>query len=178
MTKQEFEELICDWDDLRLFCRNNGCSILDNIYSEEEKDSSFDDRLIELARRAGSWQELYNVLDDIPQGYAFYELNDYYGDFEGLDTDDFYRYKRMVSDYMSDIYFWDDEVDDEFFEIDELGLEEDILADDEQEYEVGDMSLVELFDACNSKLHMLTHTEKCDARVTTIEYAKMSDIKW
>lgn len=113
MTREEFINDINDWQALLDFCYDNDCHICDNVYSQEVKDDYVNQRLVDEARSVGSWYELYQWLDDIPDGSDYYVIDDY-GDIQELDDyDDFDRYKEDVLNDIDEEELWDVEEEDE-----------------------------------------------------------------
>lgn len=133
MTRQEFLDDVCDFSELRDFCYDNDCGICDDIYDDESKDDYINEHLSDMADDADSWQSLYRTLDDIPTGYDYYRLDDY-GEFNGLDDDDFEDYKNDVLEWMDDNEYWDEDEEDEeeYFPPEEEYSEEE---DDEESCE-------------------------------------------
>lgn len=149
MTRGEFLEDITCWDDLLAFCNENGCNVCEDIYSRSNMNDYINDVLVDMARNADDWQDLWNELDIIPIGYDFYIKNEY-GEFTGADVVDFDDYKNDVLEWADDEEVFDE---DEEYEDSEEAYDED-TEDDEQceedpddDYVVGDegMSIAELF---------------------------------
>lgn len=139
MTRQEFIYNITSWRLLKDFCYDNECNECDNIYDEYERDVHIDNRLIQMATQAESWQDLLNDLNDVTTGYEYYEMqDDVWG---GLTQDDFDRYKGYVMDWMDDNDYWDEEDEDE------ISDEEPVV---EEPIPVG-----ELFTLCNNQLQTI-----------------------
>lgn len=156
MTREEFIENVTCWSDLISFCDNEGCSYCEDIYDEYAKDEYFDDCIVDMARNADGWADLYRELDEIPTGYDYY-ISDDYG-WHGADDDDFDEYKSDVLSWGDDREVWDEEEEDEFDELldeeDEIDEAHEEDEDDEVELEEG-CSLGELFTSSATKLQTI-----------------------
>lgn len=151
MTREEFIENIACWSDLISFCDDEGCSYCEDVYDEYAKDEYFDDCIVDMARNADGWSDLYRELDNIPTGYDYYICDDH--GWHGADDDDFDEHKSDVLSWGDDREVWDEE------EFDELLDEEDVI--DEMQEEEEDMeleegcSLGELFASSATKLQTI-----------------------
>lgn len=152
MTRHEFLDDVCDFSELRDFCYGNDCGICDDIYDDESKDDYINEHLWDMADDADGWQSLYRTLNDIPTGYDYYRLDDY-GDFNGLDDDDFEDYKNDVLEWMDDNECWDEDEDD-----DEESCEEDMQPVDE------------LFSLCSDQLRVIDAKEKAEEQRSNEEF--------
>lgn len=138
MTRDEFLDDVITFGDLKSFCYDEGCSILENVYDDEERDEQINDCLVDWARE-DSWEALHRRLDDIPTGYEWYCYDDY-GEWRGLDDDDFESYKRDVLEWADDDEIWDaNEDDDEIFEDGEPNEVDDEPAIEDEDFSVGDL---------------------------------------
>lgn len=138
MTRNEFLENVTSFYDLKDFCNDEDCNLLEDVYDEEGRDDFINDCLMDWARD-DSWQDLYNRLDSIPTGYDWYRYDDY-GDWCSLDDEDFEEYKNDVLEWADNNDIWDnDEEDDE---------EEDEPKDDEPAPEEEDFSVGDLIGMC------------------------------
>lgn len=116
MTRDEFIENVQGWYDLRNFCCDENLDICEDVYSEDEKDDFYNDNLVEMARNAGSYSDLIETLNDIPNGYDWY-IRDYdYDEFNEADDRDFREYKERVIDQMDDDEAWDEPEEDQSVE--------------------------------------------------------------
>lgn len=168
MTRQEFLDNVCDFSELRNFCYDNDCGICDDIYDDESKDDYINEHLSDMADDADDWQSLYRTLDDIPTGYDYYRLDDY-GEFNGLDDDDFEDYKDEVLEWMDNNEYWDEDEDDEeeyFPPEDEYSEEED----DEESYEEDMQPVDELFSLCSEQLRVIDAKEKAEEQRSNEEF--------
>ena len=80
MTREQFEEEICDFGDLKEWCWEHDCSICENIYDEDSMDDWVNECLVDWARDH-TWRELYRILEELPTGESWYYMNDW-GDWE------------------------------------------------------------------------------------------------
>ena len=167
MTRQEFIDNVTTWSELLDFCYDENIDFCEDVYTEDAKDEYFDDILVDMARDAGCWQELYNRLEEIPTGYDYY-IRDDYGDFEGADDDDFDSHYEDVLEYMDDNEYWDDDDGDEDYE-EEPVREEYVDPEDEEPVEEEDVSIAELFTTCNSKLQKIDADTEAAARAAEEE---------
>ena len=149
MTREEFQENVNSWYDLREFCNEYGCEGCSDIYSQGEMDEEIDNSIVDMAREATDWRDLLSKLEDIPTEDEYYIKNGY-GDFTEVDEEDFDYHKDDVFDWAENEGVFDEE--DEEDEEPEEGSEEDIEEPEEPEdpddgYEVGneEMSIAELF---------------------------------
>lgn len=138
MTRNEFLENVTSFDDLKDFCYNEDCSLLEDVYDEEGRDDVINECLMDWARD-DSWQDLYNRLDNIPTGYDWYRYDDY-GDWCSLDDEDFEEYKNDVLEWADNNDIWDDDEEDD--------EEEDEPKDDEPAPEEEDFSVGDLIGMC------------------------------
>ena len=167
MTRQEFIDNVTTWSELLDFCYDENIYFCEDVYTEDAKDDYFNDMLVDMARDAGNWQELYNRLEEIPTGYDYY-IRDDYGDFEGADDDDFDSRYEDVLEYMDDNEYWDDDDGDEDYE-EEPVREEYVDPEDEEPVEEEDVSIAELFTTCNSKLQKIDADTEAAARAAEEE---------
>ena len=89
MTRQEFIDNIQYWSELLEFCSDEGCNYCEDIYDSDQWNDSINDDVYEMARTS-SWRTILDVLqgyDDL-SGYDYYRRDDY-GEWHGLDEDDF-----------------------------------------------------------------------------------------
>lgn len=141
MTREEFQENVNCWYDLREFCNEYGCEVCSDIYSQDEMDEEIDNSIVDMAREATDWKDLLSKLEDIPTEDDYY-LRNGYGDFRELDDGDFDCHKDDVFDWAENEGIFDEE-DEEDEDIDEPDEPED----PDDGYEVGneEMSIAELF---------------------------------
>lgn len=113
MTRQEFINNIHYWSELIEFCSDNGCNYCEDIYDSDAWNDYVNDDVAEMARNDG-WRDIFGVLQvyDELYGYDYYRRNDY-GEWIGLDGDDFESYKNDVCGWMDDNDYWDEEDEEE-----------------------------------------------------------------
>lgn len=157
MTREEFIENVQSWNDLLQFCYDENCDYCEDVYDEDAKDDYFNNDIVDMARNAEDWRDLYRQLEDIPTGYDYYICGDY--GWHGADDGDFDEYKSDVLSWGDDREVWDE--DDEEDEWDEDVLEEDYETDESSEddedsetLEEG-CSLGELFTSSVTKLQTI-----------------------
>lgn len=145
MTREEFQENVNCWYDLKEFCNEYGCEVCSDIYSQDEMDEEIDNSIVDMAREATDWKVLLSKLEDIPTEDDYY-LSNGYGDFIELDDDDFDCHKDDVFDWAENEGIFDEE-DEEDEESEEDIEEPDEPEDPDDGYEVGneEMSIAELF---------------------------------
>lgn len=152
MTREEFLENVTTFGELKDFCYDQDCDLLEDVYDEEGRDDYIDEDLVELARDS-SWEEMRDYLDNIPTGYEWYRN---YDGWEGLDDYDFDQYKRDVLEWMDDNGFWEEEEEDEEEEYGGNDVFAEELArdaasheyDEEDEVEDEDFSVGDLIGMC------------------------------
>lgn len=102
MTRQEFIDDLCDFDQLRDFADTFGYEFED-AYTQEQYDIEVDNQV----REGGlSWQDIRDYLRNLPDGYDFY-IRDRWGDWEG-------RYSDDIDDLKEAFLNWADDEDDVF----------------------------------------------------------------
>ena len=113
MTRQEFIDNIHYWSELIEFCSDNGCDYCEDIYDSDAWNDYVNDDVAEMARNDG-WRDILGVLQEYDElsGYDYYRRNDY-GEWIGLDDDDFESYKDDVCGWMDDNDYWDEEDEEE-----------------------------------------------------------------
>ena len=109
MTRREFINDVQYWSDLLDFCSDEGCDYCEDVYSSDQWNDWIDDNMYDWARNNG-WREILRILQDYDEltGYDYYR-KDEYGDWYGLDDNDFESYKNDVLEYMDDNDYWDEE---------------------------------------------------------------------
>lgn len=158
MNRQEFIDTVTTWGELVSFCTDEGIDFCDDIYSDDDLDSYIDAHLNELCDDE-CWQDVRDILYDIPQGYDYYQRVEYtYMEFTGLsDEDDEFRVRKDdILEYMDTNGLWDDTDDED-------NDDEEVVSADEFESDssvsLGDFfaSTVEAFDK------IVTETAKIEA---------------
>ena len=157
MTREEFIENVQSWNDLMQFCYDENCYCCEDVYDEDAKDDYFNEILVDMARGADDWRDLYSQLEDIPTGYGYYINGD--DGWRGADDDDFEDYKSDVLSWGDDREVWeeDDEEDDWDEDVLEEGYEADEASDEDEDDETLEegCSLGELFTSSATKLQTI-----------------------
>lgn len=152
MTRNEFIDSVDRWHELVNFCYDEGCYICDDIYSEDTRDDFINEELVDLARDSDSWQDLLRNLQNVPDGYDYYERDDY-GDWYGLnDYNDFDRYKNDVLEWMDERDAWDEDDDEEEY------IEPTSYAEDETPIDEEPIAIADLITGCNSDFQKIQET--------------------
>lgn len=113
MTRQEFIDNIQYWSELLEFCSDEDCNYCEDIYDSDQWNDSINEDVYEMARTS-SWRTILDVLqgyDDL-SGYDYYRRDDY-GEWHGLDEDDFSEYKYDVLGWGDDGEIWDEDEEEE-----------------------------------------------------------------
>ena len=119
MTRDEFYENSCYWQDLFNICGEYNFDILEDIYDRDGVCEYIDDNLYDYYCDYG-WERLRDVLNCIDLDYDMYLINSF-DDIVGLTDEDFQRYQDMVYDYMDDGGYFDEEVEEaEDIQIEEI----------------------------------------------------------
>ena len=131
MTRDEFYENCCYWQDLFNICGNYDFDILEDIYDRDQMYDYIDEYLHDYYCDHG-WEDLRDALHGIDLDYDMYFINSF-DDIVGLTDEDFQRYQDMVYDYMDEGGYFDEEVE----EADDIQIEEieDILSKNQPEEE-------------------------------------------
>lgn len=140
MTRTQFYEEITDFGDLLDFCRDEDCCICEDVYDESDMDEMVNDRVADYMRNGGSWYDLKDELDGVPQGYSYYRDENGSFDWAILYDDDFESYRDDVAEWMSENGYWDEEEEED----DEAEEEVDLMENPADE----DFSAIELFTSC------------------------------
>lgn len=175
MTRQEFIDDICTWSDLISFCYDEDCDICEDIYSEDSRDDYINEHLVEWAQDY-SWEDLYSKLDEIPDGYDYYRL-DNYGDFECADDEMFDDYKDEVLEWMDNGGWWEDEEEEEYYEPpvgeEALSTTSDYDEEDLIPIEPEDISIKALFSSCSNQLKSINEANDRQAEAEEIDFAEL-----
>lgn len=160
MRRQDFIDDITTWSELLSFCYDEDCDICEDIYSEDDRDENIDSNsLVEWARN-NTWQELYDILEEIPTGYDYYWEDDY-GDWHGADDDLFEDRKQEVIEWMDDGGYWDEEYEDE----EDAYLDNDYEEEEDLEpIEPESISFTDLFTSCNNKFEKIEDIQEKEAQ--------------
>lgn len=115
MTREEFQNTVCDAESFFDFCNENGYEswLKDKFLADDLDTKVYDD--IEELRRNKMWYEMRDRLNDVPDGYDMYRWDGelIYSGYDGEEIDD------MIGDLedalRNDDLFeddWEDEDDD------------------------------------------------------------------
>ena len=116
MTRREFEDDVCSFDDLIDLCSEEGCSECSDIYSYDDYNTAVNEELEDRVSYDG-WIEIRDWLDSLPTGYDWYRKSEWDGSWKSLnDYDDFDRYKENVRDWMDEYGRWDDDEEEAPYE--------------------------------------------------------------
>ena len=118
MTRDEFYENCCYWQDLFDICGDYDFDILIDIYDRDQIHDYIDDNLYDYCCDH-RWEDVRDALNGIDLGYDMYLLNSF-DDIVGLTDVDFEHYKDVVYDYMDDGGYFDEENE----EADDIQIEE------------------------------------------------------
>lgn len=124
MFRNYFLDDITDFDDLKDFCDEYNCPVLDDVFDEDDLDERVNADVSRRVDNGGSWWEIRDWLGYIPTGYDWYRLSDY-DDYAGLTDSDFEDFKLEVLDWGDEHEIWDEE---------NLVPEEDDAEEEEEEY--------------------------------------------
>lgn len=118
MTREEFLYDVRDYDELREFCEDVGCDILDGVYDEDMFNEYIEDRLVDLARE-NTWRDLYHILNDYDSdsGYDYYIWDEDYCEYKPKDFDDL---KSLVLDWADYEDAWHDDDEEEDYETEQV----------------------------------------------------------
>lgn len=175
MTRNDFLNGITEWYELLEFCNDNGCSICDDIISDDDRDDEIDSD-IEDAIRNDRWYDIKGYLEEIPTGYSYYRRNSMF-DYDGMDDSDFDEYK-------DDVLGWADREGDIWDEDPEENTEEDEdydvfaeQADDDEDTEPApeeeDFTVGELIGMC---CFAFTTIKKADAQRAQEEEQRINQL--
>ena len=149
MTRDEFINDVTTWWELKDFCMEHDCSVMDDFFDSDYLDEYLDREIEDWARNM-SWTSLRDKLDEIDTGYEWYYWDEY-GDIEVADDNDFHYYKEDVLSWGDDHDIWD--VEDEELEPDDE-FEDELCEpeDDEDEAVEEPFSVFELIVSCQSEV--------------------------
>lgn len=149
MTRDEFINGMAMMWELKDFCIDNDCPIMDDVFDSDYLDEYLD-REIEDWSQNMSWTTLRDKLNEIETGYDWY-CWDGYGDITPMDEDDLDYYKDDILSWGDDHDIWD--VEDEELEPDDE-FEDELCEpeDDEDEAVEEPFSVFELIVSCQSEV--------------------------
>ena len=163
MTRQEFLDTVNEFDDLIVFCDEEGCDYCEGIYSADGREDRINELLSDWEANWG-WRDIMDFLRDEANkdGYAWYVESD--GTLDGLTDEDFERYKSDVLSWMDDGGYWDDPdepgvEDDDEWTADYIPSVEPQDPEDLIPVETEDCSMTELFSAGVNCIRAITCEE-------------------
>lgn len=136
MTRQEFDETICDFSDLKQFCYDHGCDITDDVIEDYDLDN-FVEEDIRNALEDRYWYDIRHYLNDIPTNGKWYVRNGQL-EYSVLDETDFSRYLSEVLDWaeMNDVFDPDEGDGEEYVEVPVAACDATVAVPQEPEFEV------------------------------------------
>ena len=161
MTVTDFDDRCTDWWELKDFCNEYDCCVLDDVYSDDQVDDYINERLWDKVR-AEAWTDVRDWLSSFDEYYGegFYRINDY-EEIIFLDEEyDFPRYKDEVRRWAIEENIFEDEDEDDDCEAD---LEDGTT---ESPFEAAEFSLDELYEQSSVVLNTI-QKERSDVSSTT-----------
>lgn len=141
MNRQEFIDNVEDVADFLSFCfDNNYDSYAECIYDDSSRDDYINEQLPEMVSY-NSWYEIRDTLNSLSdQGNYDYWRRDNYGDWNGIDDDEFEYMKNDLLERLDEDNFFDDDEGEEEEEPCPLCIEDPF--EDEDPLEPGDFEEV------------------------------------
>lgn len=135
MTRQEFDETIWNFSDLKQFCYECGCDIMDDVIESCDLDNFVEDDIRDALQHR-YWYEILNDLNDISTNGELYVRNGQL-DYSVLDETDFNRYLDDVLDWAkcNDVFDPDEGDDEKYVEV-PVAAPSCPVPEQEPEYEV------------------------------------------
>ena len=114
MTRQEFLDSIESFSDLINFCNENDIyqAYTQNIYDNEDYDMEICRRISEYSNN-DSWEEIRDWLDNLPCGCDYYEFDDDWCEWKGLEDEDLHERVHELAQELDEDGFFDDEVEEQ-----------------------------------------------------------------
>lgn len=114
MTRQEFLDSIESFSDLISFCNENDGyqEYTQNIYCNEDYDMEICRRISEYSDN-DRWEDIRNWLDSLPCGCDYYEYDDDWGEWTGLEHEDLHERVHELAQELDEDGFFDDEVEEQ-----------------------------------------------------------------
>lgn len=114
MTRAEFVDSVTTWWELRDFCDDIQCDIMDGFMDSDSRDEYIDESLVDMAR-TNTWREMLDALRDYDNesGYEYYVYDEYYGSYRGVSDDEFEDFKQRVLEYADQNDEWEPEEEEE-----------------------------------------------------------------
>lgn len=149
MTRTEFFENIGYFGDLKEFCWENNCYLLDDVISDDDRDEEIYD---ELREGMDSWRNIRDWLNGLDTGYDWWNRDG--GNYIGMDDDDFDAFLDEVAEWAEShgVFDPEDEEPEENVdtEADAVAEETDSFCEDEEPIEEEDFTVGELFSESSS----------------------------
>ena len=114
MTRQEFLDSIESFSDLINFCNENDGyqAYTQNIYDNEDYDMEICRRISEYSNE-NRWEEIRDWLDNLPYGCDYYEYDDDWSEWKGLEDEDLHERVHELAQELDEDGFFDDEVEEQ-----------------------------------------------------------------
>lgn len=121
MTREQFIEQYNSFDELYDFAQDNNLyDFFDDYFTEDGLDEFINDKMADMTRYE-SWTTVRDYLDEVPQGYDWYRIDQYDGNFYGVDAEDCENIKQQILEALDEEGdFWEEEADDEVDEEEEF----------------------------------------------------------
>lgn len=156
MTREAFLEVVNTWSELISLCEEYDCDECARVRDTEMYDDYMNSELFNRVRDEIDWEDIKSWLEDAPQGYDYYDYDELYDRFSGLDEEDFRRYKGYVLSWMENEGVFEEEEDEYDEETDDEADEDTSLQEYEPDYECEPpeepVSIGELFRLCNAEM--------------------------
>ena len=152
MTRDQFIEDVCSWNELIEFSNEYGCGTCDDVIVDDQLDSYVCDDIRD-ATTTDTWDQIRDSLDNIPEGYAAYRVDGSF-DYQGLDDTDFDEYKTATLEWGDDEDFWDEEEDED----EELPEAEEDSEPEEDPAPAEDFTVAELITLCSAQVTSIVQT--------------------
>lgn len=107
------------------FCSDEGLyELYEDFITDEALDDMMNSRFRDMMEEQ-PWYEVKDAMNDIPQGYDWYVVNNFDGEVYGADDDDARRLYNDILAYFDDNGIWEEEEEDSCEDIDD-GFDEDV----------------------------------------------------
>lgn len=123
-------------DTLIDFCSNEDLyELYENFMTDDALDDMMNSRFRDMMEDQ-PWYEVREAMNDVPQGYDWYVVNEFDGEVYGADDDDARRLYNDILAYFDSNGMWDEEEDDE--------IDDSCEDDDEFDEDVEEFNLIEM----------------------------------
>ena len=175
MTRDEFIEEINSFSDLINWCSENNCDVCSDIWYCDSYDEWVSQKIEELGSDGSSWQYIRDRLNSMESGFDWYRM-DRYGDFVGIDDDDFEDYKDAALEWGDDTDIWDARTRRTTFHTD--ADPEDAVPIEEEDISIDDMfaSSNDVFSAESGAIATLKAKERSEAIAAQREEVLAADL--